>query len=384
MAGEQGTGSGGDAAAGGSRAAADADAWPDIHPPGSMVAAGTSHTCAVRSGALACWGSNDRGQLGIGVTGSDELVPVPVDGSKWAFVQVGDESTCGLHTDGHVLCWGGNTDGELGQGDLVDRLDPAQVPLSGPAMSLSLLSNHVCAILQDHSLHCWGNNFEGQLGQSDAVNAPPEPLPVQVGSGQDWQRISAGEGHTCGIRGSGTLWCWGRNTDGQLGLGTTTPIQTRTPAQVNPALDWISVKAGSFITCALHSTGSGSCWGSNPAGAAIPGQADPQLSPDVTLAGPAAFAALDTFIFHSCGLDLNGQAWCWGRNQEGQLGSGTYSLSEPETLLGSQRWKSLAVGRFYTCLLASDNSVWCTGANDTGTLGLGDVARRDTPTQLAF
>jgi alpha-tubulin suppressor-like RCC1 family protein len=358
--------------------------WPDIYPPGSMVATGTSHACAVRSGALFCWGSNERGQLGTGVTGGNALTPQPVHGSTWANVQVGDASTCGLRVDGHVLCWGGNSNGELGQGDLVDRASPTLVPLTSPALTISLASSHVCAILLDHTLHCWGSNFEGQLGLNDNYDAPPQPTPVQVGSERDWQHISAGEGHTCGIRGAGTLWCWGRNTVGQLGIGSPTPVQIRSPTQVNQAQNWTCVEAGSFITCALRSSGTGSCWGSNPVGAAIPGQADPQLSPDALLGGPGAFLALDTFIFHSCGLALDRHAWCWGRNEEGQLGIGAYSISEPETTLGSQQWKSIAVARFYTCWMALDDSVWCTGANDGGTLGMGDTLRRNTLSQITF
>lgn len=373
-----------DAAPEDSGADAQPEAWPAIHPLGLSVVAGTSHTCALRNGVLSCWGSNDSGQLGIGVTGSNELTPVSVEGSNWASVQVGDTSTCGLRTDGHVLCWGGNKNGQLGQGDLLDRTALSIVPLIGPALALSLFSDTACAILQNHALYCWGNNYEGQLGLNDTVNAPPEPSPIQVGVNQDWQSISAGEGHTCGVRAPGTLWCWGRNTNGQLGLGTTTPIQTRTPAQISSSQDWISVKAGSFITCALHSTGTASCWGRNTEGAAVPGMSDPQLSPDAALAGPGEFVAIDTSIFHSCGLDQNDNAWCWGRNAEGQLGTGNYSPSQPETMLGNQRWMSIAVGRFYTCLMALDDSVWCTGANDTGTLGLGDTARRDILSQVAF
>ncbi len=373
-------GAGGIAGAGG----ADGAPWPDIHSPGSTVSAGNEHACAVRSGALYCWGSNATGELGTGTAGGLENRPIRVDAQNWVSVRAGYACTCGLLTDGHVLCWGDNTEGQLGQGDFNPRPTATAVSLPSPASSVSLRSTHACAILIDGSLWCWGNNFEGQLGQDDIVDAPPEPSPLRVGSAVDWQSVSAGEGHTCGIRAPGTLWCWGRNTYGQLGLGTDVPIQTRVPHQVHPATDWVSVSAGSHLSCALRATHAASCFGINPVGQAVPGEGHPQLSPDVYVAGPAGFSAVDAHVFHSCGLDLLGRAWCWGRNEEGQIGVGGWSLSEPETELSSEVFTQLSAGRFSTCAMTATDSVWCVGQNAQGQLGLGDTAVRYTLEALIF
>jgi len=338
----------------------------------------------VRTGALYCWGSNATGQLGTGSTGGSQTNPIRVDTQSWVSVHAGYGCTCGLLTDGHVLCWGDNTDGQLGQGDLDPRSSPTQVPLPRPASSVSVRSDHACAILTDGSLWCWGNNFEGQMGQDDPPDAPPEPSPLRVGPGADWQSVSAGEGHTCGIRAPGTLWCWGRNLSGQLGLGTDVPGQTRVPQQVHPATDWVSVSAGSHLSCALRATNAASCFGVNPVGQAVPGQSDPQLSPDAYVAGPAGFTAVDAHVFHCCGLDLAGRAWCWGRNEEGQIGAGAWSLSEPETQLSSEVFIEISAGRFSTCAITASDAVWCVGQNAQGQLGLGDTAVRYTIEALVF
>jgi len=375
-------GGGGAGAASGSTGSA--GNWPEVHEAGSTVSVGNGHACAVRSGALFCWGSNGAGQLGTGQTGGGENRPVRVDQRRWASVVAGYGCTCGLLTDGHVLCWGDNTEGQLGQGDFDARPSPVEVALPGPAESVSLDSTHVCAILDDGSLWCWGNNFEGQLGQDDGFDAPPEPNPLRVGSDTDSVAVAAGEGHTCALRAPGTLWCWGRNTVGQLGLGTNDPIQTRVPQQTHPADDWVAVATGSHLSCGLRASHSASCFGSNPVGQALPGGPDPQLDPNATIAGPAGFTAIDAHVFHACGLDVEGHAWCWGRNEEGQLGTGAFSLSEPETRLGDAVFVTVATGRFATCTMSADDQVWCTGANNAGQLGLGDDVRRNVLTQLEF
>jgi alpha-tubulin suppressor-like RCC1 family protein len=358
--------------------------WPEIHPLGSMVAAGTTHTCALRQGGLYCWGANGNGQLGLGAAGAAQLVPALARGDHWASIHVGDTTSCGLRTDGQVMCWGGNDSGQLGQGDIVERYVATPVVLPAPAISLSLLSTHVCAVLTDGRLFCWGKDLEGQLGLDDAVDSPPQPAPVQVGTAADWQSVSAGEGHTCGLRRPGTLWCWGRNTEGQLGIGSPSPIQIRVPTQISLWDDWVEVHTGSFVTCGIRSGGAGSCWGTNPVGQAVPGAPDPQLSVATPVPGVASFSTLTTFIFHSCGLDPAGLAWCWGRNQEGQLGTGAGSTSERVTKLGTGPWSSIAVGRFHTCVMDSSLRVWCTGANNDGTLGLGDLDRRFSLEQAVF
>jgi alpha-tubulin suppressor-like RCC1 family protein len=349
-----------------------------------LVSVGYHHACALSSGALYCWGDNANGQLGTGASGAPELSPVRVDRESWAAVEAGYLATCALNTRGEVYCWGDNAEGQVGQGDLEPETSPVRVELPGGALRISMLGSHACAILSDHSLYCWGRNWEGELGQDDAPDAPPEPWPLRVGNASDWLQIAAGEGHTCGLRRPGTVWCWGRNTHGQVGVQSATPNQYRTGQMVLPSDAWTQVSAGSFLSCGRRPDGSASCWGRNDVGQAVPGAADPQLSPDLFIAGPGSFDFVEGHVFHACGLDARAVAHCWGRNQEGQLGIGTYSASEPETQVGTRSWASLSVGRFGTCFVSTDNGIFCTGANDYGELGLGDTMRRSSPEQLVL
>jgi len=344
----------------------------------TQVAAAFTHTCAVQQGTLFCWGDNTYGQLGTGDV-QPRLVPAPVDaGSGWVQVQTGYESTCARRADGSVWCWGDDTDGQLGLGTTPPALSPALVSLPAAAQTLALHFEHVCTLLQDASLWCWGFNVEGQLGLGDGYPGANHPAPVQVAAGTHWRSVDTGQGHTCGIQTDGSLWCWGRNTTGHLGLGTGAPIQVRTPTRVGTATDWSEVHATQNASCALKTDGSLWCWGiayDAPAGTHevdTPTQVNPALD----------WASVSMETFALCGLKQSGAQYCWGRNDEGELGTGdTVSLYTPTVIPGA--FQGGAVGRFHRCAINPAGDVLCTGENVNGQLGLGDNSRRDVLTAVS-
>jgi alpha-tubulin suppressor-like RCC1 family protein len=361
----------GGAIAGGNAGGGAAGATVGPLTPGTTLSAGQSHTCAARSGALYCWGSNAHGELGLGDQAgrsAPALVPglPPVAdlsaGASWTLARVAQ--------DGTLRSWGSNSHGQLGLGDLGDRPAPASVLAPG-ARAFSAGYEHACAVDPSGSLLCWGRNDEGQLGQSDPLPGKDSLSPVAVGLASDWSAVSGGMGHTCGLR-AGSLWCWGRNTGAQLGLGSTSPQQLRSPAQLGAGASWESLDAGQDQACALRPDRSLWCWGAADSVGQMSGLL---LAPTLIDLGGVIEISVDAFV--SCAIRQDGSLWCVGRNAEGQLGLGDINPRSSFTRVGADSdWIHVSVGRFHTCAQKSDGRVFCAGENADGQLGVGDLDRR--------
>jgi alpha-tubulin suppressor-like RCC1 family protein len=232
------------------------------------------------------------------------------------------------------------------------------------------------------------------MGQPDTVLAPDADalLPIQIPGGSDWIDADAGQGHACGIRKPGRLFCWGRNTTAELGQGSTMPAQLRTPTRVADAEDWLTVSTGQDFTCGLRAPGSLHCFGDNSEGQLGVGDRAVHDSPTRT-GTDEDWTAIDIDTFHGCGIRKPGTLWCWGRNAEGQLGTGTFTDEPPApgaahdapVRVGTDSdWVQISTGRFHTCGRRVDGSLWCTGANDDGRLGTGDSKRRNVMTRVVL
>lgn len=351
----------------------------------SDVALGEEHGCAIATSRLYCWGNNEFGQLGSGDTAS-RSTPALVEGS-WRAVTAGGHHTCALDELGQVACFGRNERGQLGAGDRTDRSEPVFVDLPSRATFVTSDFTHTCALLNDATLHCWGKNDEGDLGQDDAYpgdgsTAADALVPIAVPG--SWQAVETGQGHTCAIALDGTLFCWGRNTEHEL--GESEQIQVRAPLQVGTDDDWLGVEAGQSHTCGLRQDFFAYCWGRNTAvengeGAplGIPGATVVTSPTRLETTGDFAFLRTDTF--HTCAVNHDDELYCWGRGVEGQLGLGDELLYEVPTLVGSG-YVGVAVGRFTTCAIATDGRLFCTGKNDAGQLGTGDAVDRSVLTEV--
>jgi alpha-tubulin suppressor-like RCC1 family protein len=231
--------------------------------PWQSVAAGLYQTCAIKQdGTLWCWGDNTNGTLGTSDTNSS-AVPIQVTGQGWSQVSANYLHACAVKTDGTLWCWGLNANLEVGTKSQFPWLP---VQLSGTWTQVTTGLYHSCATKPDGTLWCWGGNLSGQLGNDSIPVLPTSQTsdPVQV-AGTTWQSVSAGQSHTCAIMLDGTLWCWGSNSSGQLGDNTvnlrSTPVAVVTSGQT-----WAMVVAGVTHTCALATGGSLWCWGDNSAG----------------------------------------------------------------------------------------------------------------------
>jgi alpha-tubulin suppressor-like RCC1 family protein len=347
----------------------------------SELALGMSHGAALASQRLYLWGANESGQLGQGDTAERHVPTELVTSLRFVSIASGDAYVCAIDDLGAVYCWGSNERGQLGQGDRESRLVPTRVPLPVSARAVTASFAHVCALLSDASLYCWGRNQEGELGQDDGT--PPMGsdtiadalTPVAV-TGSDWSYVDAGDGFTCGIRFDGTLWCWGRNSDFQL--GTEPQGQVRRPIQVGLDDDWLRVDAGQQYAFALKQDHSLWCWGLNTAsgtGEGFPlGIDTARLETPTRLGNALNWSAFATRVFHTCAVNSERELWCWGRGIEGQLGTGDLDLRTSPTVVAGDI-ADVAVSWFGTCALTTGGHLLCTGKNEHGEIGNGGTER---------
>lgn len=360
------------------QASPDAGLGPAFEAPlgNWTLSVAVEHSCAISGGALYCWGSGADGRLGTG-TAIGDVAPVRVSTSTdWALVTTGDAHSCALNRAGRVFCAGANAAGQLGIGDTRLRKLLAPVGLPEPARDVQARANHTCAVLQSGALWCWGANGEGQLGLGDTFPGADQPSPVLVPGGAQWRTVAPGQGHTCGIQRDGSLWCWGRNSGQNLGLGPGAPMQLRVPQRVGTDTDWDAVVSTVDGSCALRSDHSLWCWGTDP-GRAQSFAAPTQSGTDTD------WGLIRIDVYHACALKLSGALFCRGRGSEGQLGRANLEPSPDFVAIEpAQRYSAVSVGRYHTCARSSAGVVSCTGKNDIGQLGVGDQQLRKVLTEV--
>lgn len=359
---------------------------PAMTEPGwARLSTGGTHSCGTRlDHTLWCWGSNGFGQLGLGDT-TDRTTPTQVGvDHDWRTVRTGSLHTCGIRIDHTLWCWGYNGKGQLGLGDRTDRYVPTRVDVDADWLSVRTGGYHTCGIRRiadtGNRLFCWGHNDQGQLGIGGVGGFFSTPSPVS--NGADFASLSAGYSHTCGIRLNHTLWCWGSDTHGELGLGDT---QLRdAPAREGSDRDWASVRPGSRYTCATRLDHTLWCWGSNDVGQLGLGDTTDRDTPTQVGSG-TDWTVISTGAQHTCATRLSHTLWCWGSNHDGQLGLGDrIDRHAPTEVSRDSTWVRVSAGTdgYHTCGIQPNHSLWCWGRNDHGQLGLGDTDRRLVPNRV--
>ena len=343
------------------------------------ITAGDDHTCALRqTGTITCWGSDGSQQLGNS-TQTDSSVPVKVLGINDATAITAGASfigghTCALRQTGTITCWGHNWHGQLGNG--AQKLSSMPVEVLGINDSTAITAGgwHTCALRQADTITCWGHNEHGQLGNGNRGHEARSSVPVKVLGITDATAITAGTVHTCALRQTGTIACWGNNDDGQLGNGQSRDISS-VPVAVLDIADATAITAGDWHTCALRQTGTIACWGNNDDGQLGNGQSRDISSVPVAVLGITDATAITAGIGHTCALRQTGTITCWGLNYNGQLGNGqsgrAADSSVPIEVLGITDATAITAGGSHTCALRRTGTITCWGNNHSGQLGNG-------------
>lgn len=200
----------------------------------SEISLGTYNTCAIRADdqTAYCWGANPNQEYGVDTTGASLVPRLVSDTLHFAHITSGTYHACGITTDGRALCWGGNHEGQLGWGDTSSSVTP--VPVAGGYTFTSIASGtyHSCAVATGGTTYCWGYNATSQLGVSSGTTGQSY-TPVALAGSLKFTQLSGGYGHTCGVTTTHDLYCWGDNSEGQLGhghiSGGPTPVQVTSP-----------------------------------------------------------------------------------------------------------------------------------------------------------
>lgn len=347
--------------------------WKQISPSD-----GAQFTCGIKTDAtLWCWGRNQDGQLGIGRTSDRELVPQRVAGEGWASVDTSSTHGCAVKSDGTGWCWGAGNWGQLGDGT-VENIRPVPTRVHGTGWSsIQLGGSATCGLKLDRTMWCWGNKTLNGTGDS---SYEPGPLPTLVDS-QSWVAMDVGINHACAVRADGSAWCWGANDTGQLGDGTTNGTVRPVPVASLGAGSTSDVMAGFGHTCARAPNGALRCWGANSYGQlGLGSSGGPRLTPtDASLGGTTAASA---GFYQTCAVGAGETAWCWGAGWFGQLGQGDdLDHATPVRLEGA--WRNIDAGGHFGCGIRTDGTAWCWGDNSFGQLGDGTTSAQFYPVQVS-
>lgn len=413
------------------------------------ISPGGNFTCALTtSGGIKCWGKNDLGQVGNGATSADVSGATDVTGLTSNAVQVTamGNHACALKSDGSVRCWGGGVKGEIGDGTSTDRysqtlptglasniiqvnagryhnlaitatsdtstgtgtgtgsgtgsgtgagVDGAALgwgngsfnangdagaanrtsPDNIPTLTANIQQimggiNHACALTTGGGVKCWGQNSTGQVGDGTSTN---RASPVDVtGLTSGVVQIAIAGDHSCALTSGGAMKCWGRNEYGELGDNTTTPRSTAvTVTGMGSGISAIGV--GEDMSCAVTTGGAAKCWGSGANGRLGNGATTDQYTPVDVSGLTSGIVEIVASGAHACARNNSGGMKCWGYNGHGELGDGTSTDRTTPVDVGGLTSGVAAMGarEFNTCALTSTGGVKCWGYNSVGQVGNG-------------
>lgn len=327
------------------------------------------------------WGSNASGLLGLGDL-DPRSSPVQIGSpAEWLSVRLLGSHMLGIKKNGSLWGWGGNLDGQLGINNITSQSSPIQI--GGNWKSIGGSSNFSLGIYSNGTLWSWGLNNYGQLGLNDST--PNRSSPMQIGTEFDWGKLGSSSGssaHAMAIKSNGTLWAWGYNSTGQLGIGNMT--NKSVPVQVGVS-SWTAVSQGLNFSLAVRTDGSLWSWGNNTLGQL--GLNDRTSRSLPVQIGTSSF----NWSFVSCGNDhvlalkSDRTLWAWGNNTSGAMGVGdTMNRSSPVQVGILSDWSGISAGSGTSMALRSNGTLWAWGNNSAGQLGLNSVMGTSSPVQVGL
>jgi hypothetical protein len=296
-------------------------------------------------------------------------------------ISAGGGFGCGIATDQHLYCWGSDASGQIGNGAGGAGETPSLATVKSERFTtVSAGTAHACALNLTGRAYCWGDDTDGQLGDNRTINSTT-PIPV-ADSTLQFKAISAGDRHTCAVTVAGQAYCWGEGANGRLGNGG---ADSEVPVLVSGSHNFAAISAGGRHTCGVDTSGNLFCWGDNDDGQLGNGLQFIDATVPTLVQGGGGYTAVSAGAAHTCGI-AGGQVRCFGLSDWGQLGDGNQALHTalvPVTVAGLQA-ASISVGASHSCALATDGRAWCWGSNRWGALGNEfQAAVRATPQLVA-
>ncbi len=372
----------------------------DLNFPGSTlgsihsltaIGAAYNYTCVVMdNNMMKCWGRGGAGYLGNGQISqryTPDNVSMPANTGAVEMSGADGHHSCFISLNGSFYCWGEDSGGQIGHGHWGGSWWEPHGPSSlGTRTAITVVTglHHTCGIADDLTAWCWGKNDNGQVGIGGGTENVYDPTQVALPAGRTAVSINAGADATCVVLDNGSGMCWGLNMNGHLGDGTYNDRDVPTPITVLPEnRSLVAIEVGFKHTCGILDDGLVYCWGNNTAGQFGDGTNISSTYPRAASLPPGRTAiSIDAGSHHTCAILDDSSAYCWGRNQDGQLGDGTTNnstipvrVSMPSGLGVGE----ISAGNFHSCAVATNASVYCWGGHGQGALGLGEDVDSDIP-----
>jgi alpha-tubulin suppressor-like RCC1 family protein len=414
------TPAGADGSSSGSSGSSSGSSGSSGSTPTTALSVGVDHSCATRAsdGATYCWGDNAYGQVGDN-TQTTRLAPVSVSPEHFAQLAAGGTHSCGLTKDGRVRCWGLDVYGTVGTGTTstvhcVENEPCVQTPtavigLAG-AVQIAAGTEHTCALTSDGGVWCWGDNRLAEVLGTPTDNYTAKPTPTRVAPLAAASAVAAGGNWSCAVLRDTTVSCWGNDPWNQDPKSAPTlPITVGGVARV-AGLDHVTeVALSNSFACARIDDGTARCWGSNTSGQLGDGTTTTSAVP-VAVAGVSGVKHVVVGASHACALLDDGSITCWGDNALGELGDGTKTGTDcippvalppsggggtpppagsptcrphAQAVKGLANVEALALGGNASCARLADQSIACWGTSQRG-LGDGTSEAHLSPVPIAF
>ncbi|DAC19080.1 MAG TPA: hypothetical protein HA276_00610, partial [Candidatus Poseidoniaceae archaeon] len=311
-------------------------------------------------------------------------------------VATGNAQSCGILANGSLMCWGGGDNwGAQGNGlaSNSNLQSPSWVDLGAglTAESVAFGQHYGCAVLSDGSLKCWGKNDDGQIGDGTSEDKH-SPVAVSLGAGRTADAVAMGNAHTCALLDNGSVQCWGDDTWGDLGngAGVTDRLSPSEYVDFGAGRTAVALDVGTDHSCAVLDNGSLMCWGRDHKGQLGNGgttTADQHSPAFVDLGTGRTAVAVSTGHIHTCAILDDGSLKCWGSDDDGRLGNGAVTGDQPSPVLvdlGAGRTAVAVVAAMYnTCAILDDGSLKCWGSDSQGQLGNGASTTADQPSPVS-
>jgi alpha-tubulin suppressor-like RCC1 family protein len=319
----------------------------------SIDAGGPNILALKQNGTMWTWGRNNNANLGLGDT-ENRSVPTQIGAlTTWSKVSAGATHGAAIKS-GQLWTWGQNNLGQLGLGNTTNQSNPTQVGTDTDWLQVSAGGYLCAAIKTTGTLWAWGYNDRGQLGQGDTTN---RSSPVQIGARTAWSTISAGLQMCAAIDTDNYLWTWGFASSTKLGLGDNDQVHKSSPTQVgSETWSTVSTPVTKHSTMAIRTNGTLWGWGANSYGELGLNDTSTRSSP-VQVGGLTTWSSVYVGNNNSHGITTTGELWSWGRNGYGRLGLGEVGNSAPQSKsspvqVGTDAtWLSVAAGRYVTSAL---------------------------------